>query len=269
VTAERKGITGNSREWAISTFTSGKTRVEARTKEGTVWDWVELTFMAVPHDTPAGATVSPEVKAEVFDAVRRGRIRNASGALLAIERSGKFTERGRDLVLADAMFPVLASLSRGGALSVMSLMRFGHGPHGRPKTDDLAVGWAMDIDAYDGFKINLINGDNVEDTIAGVVKVIDNLPPGEYALGLTRPSPFPSGPPMPGKDVFLPCNPKVVWPMYTPGAPRGNPTPQFVNPDAAAAVNTALLRNPRAKMNRMFQDGPDHLHLEVISATSE
>ena len=45
---------------------------------------------------------------------------------------------------------------------------------------------------------------------------------------------------MPEKDVYLPCDPKKGWPMYTPGQPLHNPAPQFVNRDAAAAIDAAL-----------------------------
>ena len=71
---------------------------------------------------------------------------------------------------------------------------------------------------------------------------------------------------MPDKDVFLPM--KTMGDMYKVGFPLPNPTPQFRNADAADAVNSALQNNPQAHMNRMFEDGVDHMHLEVISARS-
>ncbi len=268
VVATKGKVRGDSREWVITAATSGRARIEARTMDLGLWDFFELTCTAAPT-VPAGATVvSAEDRAEVFDALRTGKILGG-GQLYAVEKAGKYNDGARDLVLADAMFPVLAALARGGPLELLSLMRFNEGPHGRAKTDDVAIGSAMDIKAYANVPINLLNGDNVENAIAGVVKVIDNLPPGKYALGLPRPSPRAKGPPMPKKDVFLPVDPPRGWPMPRVGFPLGNPTPQFVNPDAADAVNAALARNPRATFDRMFQDAPDHLHLEVISARSE
>ncbi len=44
VTASRKGTVGNSRAWEISSNASVRTRVNARTRSGDIWDWVELTF---------------------------------------------------------------------------------------------------------------------------------------------------------------------------------------------------------------------------------
>lgn len=100
-------------------------------------------------------------------------------------------------------------------------------------------------------------------TIKGTVKVIEHLPEGTFALGLTRPSPYPKGPPLPAKDVFLP----VLTPsdIYRAGFPRNNPTPSFNNPTARAAINAALIQNSNAKVDRMFPDGPDHLHREVLT----
>lgn len=57
------------------------------------------------------------------------------------------------------------------------------------------------------------------------------------------------------------------WPMYKPGEPRNNPTPQFVNKAAAKVVNDALVRRGAdVEMVKMFMDAPDHLHLAVKSA---
>ena len=226
---------------------------------------VPLTIRVVSRIS-AGSSVSPEVRAAVMAAVRQGKIQGDAGQLTSVEANGYFSDSQHVIVLADAMYFVLAALSRLNTLSLMSMMRYDQGPHGKFREDGTAVCSAMDIQAYAGLPINLINGRNVENTIAGIVKVIDNLSPGEFALGLTRPSPYPKGPPMPDKDVFLPM--KTMNEMYKVGYPLHNPTPQFVNKKAAEDVNAALSRNSRARMNRMFPDGPDHLHLEVISATS-
>jgi len=216
----------------------------------------------------SGGAVSAEVKAAVLAAAREGRIQGVTGQLTSVVNNGHFNNGEHTIVLAAGMFHALAALSRSNTLVLISMMRYDEGPHGKVGEDGTAVCSAMDISVYSGLPINLINGGNVENTIAGVCKVIDNLPEGLFALGLTRPSPVAKGPPMPDKDVFLPMDPAAGWPMYKVGFPRHNPTPQFKNPEAAAAVNTALGLNPRARMDRMFQDGPDHLHLEVISASS-
>jgi len=267
VKAERKGITMNRREWLITSIMTGSTKVKARTKDGAIWDWIDLTFMSLQSITNTGSTVRPEDIDAVMAAVHSGRIQGATGQFNAIEKNGYYEDRMLQTVLADSMFPVLASLSRLGTLSIMSMIRFGEGPHGKVCGYDAAVCSAIDISAYSGFSINLINGNNVENTINGIANVIRNLPTGYYKLGLARPSPYPKGPPMPDKDVFLPCN-GSNWPMYRPGTPFSNPTPQFVNPEARDAINTALTQNARVRINCMFQDGPDHLHLEAISATS-
>lgn len=54
VKAERKGVVSSSRAWLITSNMSGRTRVEARTRNGDVWDWVELTFAPGVSATPGG-----------------------------------------------------------------------------------------------------------------------------------------------------------------------------------------------------------------------
>jgi hypothetical protein len=117
----------------------------------------------------------------------------------------------------------------------------------------------MDIKAYKGFSINLINGDNADNTIAGVAAVISNLPNGHYKFGLTRPSPDTTGngPVMPDKDVFLPM-PSLAL-MYV-----HRPLDDMLEP-ARTAIRNAVTGNPRAIIGPTdwFEDGVDHVHLEV------
>jgi hypothetical protein len=220
-----------------------------------------------------------QVKAAVLDAVTQNRIQGITAQLTAAISNGYFSDGGHRIYLADAIYYALEALSRTNIINIMSMMRYNHGYHGDTdgRADGSALCSAMDISEYAGHKLNLINGVGVQETIAGVIAVIDNLPPGLYGFGLTRPSPYPGGPPMNGKgwpkernkDVFLPCwslDPKEEWAMYTWGRPLDNPTPQFVNDDARVRVNDAIGRNPNVKVAQMFMDGPDHLHLHVWSA---
>ena len=61
---------------------------------------------------------------------------------------------------------------------------------------------------------------------------------------------FPSGHAISGKT--LPCS-EVLNQYRTLG-----------NAEAAKAINDAFTQNSGVRVNRMFQDGPDHMHLEVI-----
>jgi cell wall-associated NlpC family hydrolase len=45
VTAVPRRITGDRREWVITSTMCGTVRLEARTVDGQVWDWVELNFI--------------------------------------------------------------------------------------------------------------------------------------------------------------------------------------------------------------------------------
>jgi hypothetical protein len=242
---------------------------------------VGKTFIGVKPGTAVRETVNSikvvasasaglaAARKEVMDNVRSGKIKGVTDQLSATSAGGAFSDgSGRKIFLADGMWHALAVLSRSSTIDIMSMMRFGQGFHGDTKgrTDGTALCSAMDITIYAGNTLNLINGDNVEGTIAGTVALISSLPRGEYGFGLTRPSPMANGPQMPDKDVFLPCTP--TFPMYTWGQPLANPTPSFVNEDAKKRVNDALMANPRVVVRQMFMDGPDHVHLHVWSADS-
>lgn len=260
VNASPGALSGNVRTWTIESSVGAKVRLEARVADGTAWDWMELTF--------TGQQPTPGTDADrqaVLDAVKAGRILGETAPLRAVCTSGVYDTPKGPLTMAAPMFAVLAALAEDSILNLMSLMRYGQGPHGKIQPDGSAICTAMDIQKFGAFPINLIKGENVDNTISGIAAVIDALPNGTYAVGLTRPSLRAGGPPMPDKDVFLPV--KTPADIYKVGTPLANPTPQFVQAKAADAINRALMLNPGARMNRMFQDGPDHMHLEVIQAT--
>jgi len=260
VTAQPGKIVGNCRVWNISSSVSGKVRIEARADGSGTWSWVDLIFT-----TPPNSPGSVDDKRDLLAAVQSRQIVGATQQLTAVCQAGYLETPDGTVALAGQMFPVLVALSKAAKLTLLSLMRYDEGPHGKVQADGTAVCSAMDIQQFGSSPINLINGDNVDNTIAGITQVIGALPNGLYALGLTRPSVRAQGPPMPDKDVFLPV--KTSADIYKVGYPRNNPTPQFRNPAAAKAVNDALVKNSGARMDRMFQDGPDHLHLEVIRAS--
>ena len=251
-----KIVGGDTRIWNVTSTVSQKVRLEARSN-GSTWSWVEFVF-TVPPNSPG----SDADRAAVLAAVQSGQIVGATQQLTAVCNNGYLEINDITITLSGPMIRVLATLAQSAKLNLLSLMRYNEGPHGKVQVDGTAICSAMDIQQFGQFPINLINGDNVDNTIKGISAVIGALPGGLYALGLTRPSVRAEGPPMPNKDVFLPV--KTSDDIYKVGFPLNNPTPQFRNPDAAKAINDALTQNPGARMNRMFQDGPDHLHLEVI-----
>ncbi|HLV86418.1 MAG TPA: hypothetical protein VKV39_05530 [Candidatus Sulfotelmatobacter sp.] len=251
-----KIVGGDTRIWNVTSSVSQTVRLEARSK-GSTWTWVEFVF-TVPPNSPGNDTD----RAAVLAAVQSGQIVGATQQLTAVCNKGYMEVNDITITLSGPMLRVLATLAKSAKLTLLSLMRYNEGPHGKVQPDGTAICTAMDIQQFGQFPINLINGDNVDNTIKGISAVIGALPGGLYALGLTRPSVRAQGPPMPNKDVFLPV--KTSADIYKVGFPLSNPTPQFRDPNAAKAINDALTQNPAARMNRMFQDGPDHLHLEVI-----
>jgi hypothetical protein len=250
-------VGGDTRLWNVTSTTSGKVRLEARSDNGVTWTWVDIVF-TVPPNSPG----NDADRAGVLAAVQSGQIVGATQQLTAVCNKGYMETNDSTITLSGPTIRVLATLAKTAKVNLLSLMRYDEGPHGVVQYDGTAICRAMDIQQFGQYPINLINGNNVDNTIKGIAAVISALPSGLYALGLTRPSVRAKGPPMPDKDVFLPV--KTDADIYKVGTPYNNPTPQFRNPDAAKAINDALTQNPGARMAKMFEDGPDHLHLEVI-----
>lgn len=266
----RKGLAkGNILFYEISSYHPGTWTLDIYTQSGKSLGQLKVSVPNKKEAAPVASPASAELKEKVMNAVRAGSIKGITGQLTAATSNGYFSDGTHRIYLADGMYYVLAALANSNPVEVMSMMRFGQGYHGDTagRSDGSALCSAIDIQAYAGFRFNLINGENVDTTINAVVKLFDNLPPGSYGFGLTRPSLYPKGPPMPDKDVFLPCN-TSDWPMYKWGTPLSNPTPQFKNAAAAAAVSAAMGRNTQVKVAQMFMDGPDHLHLHVWSASA-
>jgi len=261
VTAKQGKLAGDTRTWTVSSSVGGKVRVEARTKAGDSWDWLELVFTGAPAAAGSSADV-----ASVLDAVNTGRITGCGNQIRAVCKQGFFETPQGNITLSKPMFAVLAALSGVARLDLMSMMRYGHGFHGQVQADGSAVCSAMDIQQFGQFPINLIKGENVDNTISGIEALIRALPAGLYAFGLTRPSLHAQGDPMPDKDVFLPV--KTRADIYKVGFPVSNPTPKFVNPKAAQIINAALLQSTTVRIDRMFEDGPDHVHLQVLQASN-
>jgi hypothetical protein len=247
-------------QWAAETVLTWQ--VPSWTPRNLPWDQIQnAREFLVSHtrsiENRLGGLHATE-RAALENAVRTRRILGATNQLNSVAKLGyALSSSGRVLYLADPMYGALLGLAKANVLELLSLMRYGEGPHGRIQDDSSAEGSAMDISSYGGIPINLINGQNVQNTIKGVALVLSSLPPGEYALGLPRPSPHPKGPPMPQFDVFLTVDAK--HPMYRVGT-----IDQFCSEDAKTAVRSALSGNPGARINRIFCDGPDHFHLEVI-----
>jgi hypothetical protein len=257
VTLQPGKVVGNTRVWNVTSTTSGKVRLEARSDNGVTWTWVDIVFTVPPNSPGTDAD-----RAALLAAVQSGQIVGATQQITAVCNKGYMETSDSTITLSGPTIRVLGTLARTAKVNLMSLMRYNEGPHGVVQYDGTAIGRAMDIQQFGEFPINLINGNNVDNTIKGIAAVIGALPSGLYAVGLTRPSVRAKGPPMPDKDVFLPV--RTDADIYRVGTPYNNPTPQFRNSDAAKAINDALTQNPAARIAKMFEDGPDHMHLEVI-----
>jgi hypothetical protein len=92
--------------------------------------------------------------------VQSGQIVGATQQIKAVLQNGYWETSNGIVTLAGSMLPVLVALSKTAKLSLLSLMRYNEGPHGKVQTDGTAVCSAMDIEQFGQFPINLINGDN-------------------------------------------------------------------------------------------------------------
>ena len=85
---------------------------------------------------------------------------DVKGQLRALFKDGQWAGTGRNaghvLRAAPELTALLAGLLDGGAtMTILSLFRYGNGPHGKPEPDGSAVGHAVDIAAYNSAAIHL------------------------------------------------------------------------------------------------------------------
>jgi hypothetical protein len=193
----------------------------------------------------------------------QANMNDVRGQLRAIANDGMWTDpKGNVLKASPELINLLAGLVDNGAtMTIMSLFRFKNGPHGEPQADGTAIGRAIDIMGYGGFDIHLKKPANKDNAIAGVCAVISHLPAGKYALGLPRPG---GGPLIdPPNDVFLPVtdHSQVV---HSPGGSLKKDL-EFLLEPAKTAVKAAVAGNPGAKIQFMFPDGVDHIHVKAVA----
>lgn len=190
-------------------------------------------------------------------AVRRGLLLGATAQLKAVAKNRFFTDgRGRITTLSQELVDALVSLVRSGLpVTILSLMRHGAGPHGKPRGRGHAVCSAVDISGYGGRNIHLKNPGNATEAVAGVVAVVENLGPGRYTLGLPRPGGGQKIDPV--NDVFLPvADLKDVCSFKSFGS--------ILEP-ARTALRAAMGRNPAAEIARVMSDAVDHLHVKALA----
>jgi len=188
---------------------------------------------------------------------------NVKGQLRAIAADGQWTDpAGRVLRASPELINLLAGLvGVNDTMSIMSLFRFHGGPHGEPQADGSAIGRAVDIMAYGGFSIHVKTPANAPTAISGVAPVISHLPAGKYTLGLPRPG---GGPKIdPGNDVFLPVT-NLDQVTKSPGKGSFKADLELVLEPARTAIRAAVLRNPGARIQFMYPDGVDHVHVKAL-----
>jgi hypothetical protein len=203
----------------------------------------------------------------VLAALDQGRLHadmnNVKGQLRGIAKDGSWSDpSGHILRASTELIRLLAGLlEQGATMTIMSLFRFKNGPHGEPQPDGSAIGRAVDVMEYRGFKIHLKNPENASAAISGVAAVISHLPAGKYTLGLPRPG---GGPLIdPEHDVFLPVtNHDQV--SKSPGKGNVQKDLELLLEPARTALREAIAANSIARIQFMYPDGVDHLHVKAV-----
>jgi hypothetical protein len=225
-----------------------------------------LTQIAAENDA------SPGRMQTILAALAGGRLtadmNNVKGQLRAIGESGSWTDRDQHLFHASPeLIGCLAGLlDRQATMTIMSLFRFEEKkprkPHGEIQADGSAIGRAVDIMVYMGFKIHLKTPDNANEAISGIVEVIGHLPAGKYDLGLPRPG---GGVLVdPEHDVFL----RVTSRDQAQKSPSGghfNKDLDLLLEPARTRLREAFKGNPHARIRCMYPDGVDHLHITTLA----
>jgi hypothetical protein len=203
----------------------------------------------------------------VIKALDDGRLiadmNNVKGQLRAIATGGAWTDpAGHVLRASPELIKLLAALVDGnGRLTIMSLFRFKNGPHGEVQADGSAIGRAVDIMGYAGFAIHLKTAANAPNAISGVAAVFSKLPAGKYTIGLPRPGGGSSLDPK--SDVFLPVT-SLDQVTKSPSHGVFSKDLELVLEPARAALKAAVLQNPAARIQFMYPDGVDHVHVKAV-----
>jgi hypothetical protein len=167
---------------------------------------------------------------------------------------------------APELIECLAGLLDGQAtMTIMSLFRINkenpRNPHGEIQADGSAIGRAVDIMVYMGFKIHLKTPDHADEAISGIVEVIGHLPPGKYDLGLPRPG---GGALMdPEHDVFFEVT-SLKQLRSSPSKGHFNKDLELLLEPARTRLREAFKANPHARIRCMYPDGVDHLHITTL-----
>jgi len=224
---------------------------------------------AEPNNTDAPTLAGPGAGgiAAIIRALDERRLtadmNDVRGQLRALASDGQWKDpAGHILRASPELINTLAGLvGMNGRMTIMSLFRYRNGPHGEPQPDGSAVGRAVDIMGYETFNIHLKSPANAPNAIAGVAAVINHLPAGKYTLGLPRPG---GGPKIdPPNDVFFSVT-GLDQVTKSPGKGVFKRDLELVLEPARTALADAVKANPGARIQFMYPDGVDHVHVKAV-----
>ena len=203
----------------------------------------------------------------VIRALEEGRLtapmNDVKGQLRASASGAPYKDpKGHLIRPSEELVALLAGLLEGNrTMTIMSLFRYGT-PHGEVQSDGTAIGRCVDIMAYAGFPIHLKLPSNADNAIKGVAAVMGSLPAGKFTLGLPRPGGGASIDP--DHDVFLPVTDHSQV-TKSPGHGVFSKDLEKVLEPARTAMKAAVAQNPAARVQFMYPDGVDHVHVKALS----
>lgn len=231
---------GDTRYYRVRGLRAGAGRIDAITREASVWDNVSLTV----GGSPSGLD-------RLVRALGDGTLRVGAGdaSFLRAVAAGSATQ---------ALDPLIVSLMNNlltfGSLDVMSLLRRGQSQHG-VVSGSLVTCKAIDIQGYRGIPVRL---QPREVAINVVCSILQRFPDGQFDLGFPRPVGGPTGF-SPADDVFFSV-PDLATAQQCWNGTISRSLSQMLQP-AQDRVRMAMAG--RARFRVLYPDGLNHLHISV------
>ncbi len=231
---------GDIRFYRVRGLRAGSGRVDAFTRELSVWDNVGLTV----GGSPSGID-------RLVRAMGDGTLRVGAGdaAFLRQVAAGSPT-RALDPLIVNLMNNLLTF----GTLDVLSLLRPGQSQHGVVAGNHVTCR-AIDVQGYRGVPVRL---HPPAMAINVVCWILERFPDGQFDLGFPRPVGGPTGfnPP---DDVFF-AVPDLETAQQCWNGTISRALGQMLQP---AQDRVRMAMSPRARFRILYPDGLNHLHISV------
>ena len=207
---------------------------------------------------PLRVIVAPAIAPNLSRMIQNGQVtfnQTADQRAVAAIAKGE-PVAGHRVGLTTGLQKLLIALGTKGKVNIMSLYRYGQGPHGVIQPDGSAICQGVDIAGFNGKPVTL---GNKSEAIRVVQDIIGSFPVGRYDLGFPRPVGGPTGfdPP---SDVFFPVRNLETARKCFDG--KIALSISVMLQPAQDKIKEAMGKTP-AFFPIMYPDGLNHLHIKV------